>query len=107
MRPKARPKPVSISVQASTTDEAVAVDHGYVEESWETVLETQLTQKFDSDSESDSDYSDSDFSDSEDELDEAEFREICFRAGGPMAIAKKCFGGNVQVVGRGVPRKMA
>mmetsp|Transcript_128236 Transcript_128236/g.191109 ORF Transcript_128236/g.191109 Transcript_128236/m.191109 type:complete len:391 (-) Transcript_128236:101-1273(-) len=62
----------------------------------------------DSDSEFDSDDSDDDSSMSSEgtDFDQEEFAEICLRAGGPMAIAKKCFGGNVQVVG-GIPRKMA
>ena len=41
------------------------------------------------------------------DFDQEEFAEICLRAGGPMAIAKKCFGGNVQVVGAGLSRKTA
>mmetsp|Transcript_9561 Transcript_9561/g.27256 ORF Transcript_9561/g.27256 Transcript_9561/m.27256 type:complete len:374 (-) Transcript_9561:276-1397(-) len=47
------------------------------------------------DSEDDSIYSDDDDYDSEDEdseFDQAEMAEICLRAGGPMAIAQRCFG---------------
>ena len=46
----------------------------------------------------DSDYYDSDESDDED-FDAEEMREICFRAGGPVAVARRCFGGDVRVVG--------
>lgn len=57
----------------------------------------------DESSDSESDYSDedSDYSGSDDgeEYDAEEMREICFRAGGPIAIARKCFGGDVKVVG--------
>ena len=63
---------------------------------------------YDSDDSDDYDSDDSSFSSSEgSEFDQEEFAEICLRAGGPMAVAKKCFGGNVQVVGAGLPRKMA
>jgi len=57
----------------------------------------------DEESDSDSDFSDSDFSDSDDDMDEEEFKEICFRAGGPMAVAQRCFAG----AGAGSPMKRA
>jgi hypothetical protein len=50
-----------------------------------------------SDDESDDDSYDSD--DSEDsDINPEEIAEICLRAGGPMAIARKCFGSDVKVV---------
>jgi ankyrin repeat protein len=46
----------------------------------------------DSDSDDDEDYSDVD-SDDDSDFDHGEMAEFCLRAGGPMAIAQKCFGG--------------
>jgi len=52
----------------------------------------------DYDDDSDSDYSyDSEGSEDSD-FDAEEMAEICLRAGGPMAVAKKCFGANVRVI---------
>jgi hypothetical protein len=60
-----------------------------------------------SDDDSDDESYDSDDSDGSDEseFDPDEMAEICLRAGGPMSIAKKCFGRDVKVVG-GSLRKM-
>jgi ankyrin repeat protein len=52
---------------------------------------------YDSDEDSNDSY-DSDNSE-ESDFDEEEMAEICLRAGGPMAIAKNCFGNDVRVVG--------
>jgi ankyrin repeat protein len=50
-----------------------------------------------SDDESDDDSYDSDDSDDSD-INPEEMAELCLRAGGPMAIARKCFGSDVKVV---------
>jgi hypothetical protein len=67
-------------------------------------MEPEEAMFLDASSDSESDYSDedSDYSgsdDEEEEFDAEEMREICFRAGGPIAIARKCFGGDVKVIG--------
>ena len=52
---------------------------------------------FDSDDDS---YDSDDDDDSDDsEIDAEEMAEICLRAGGPMAVARKCFGNDVKVIG--------
>lgn len=54
---------------------------------------------FDSDDDDDS-YDSEDDDDSDDsEIDAEEMAEICLRAGGPMAVARKCFGNDVKVIG--------
>jgi ankyrin repeat protein len=48
---------------------------------------------------SDDDEDDSYYSSDEDEYDPEEMREFCFRAGGPVAVARRCFGGDVRIIG--------
>ena len=106
--------PVPDPVHALPLEVAAMVASGQMEPEEAIYLEEDDDSEFGSDSDDSSYDSDSDdsssvgseFSDGS-EFDQREFAEVCFRAGGPMAIAKKCFGGNVQVVGRNVPRKMA
>jgi hypothetical protein len=78
---------------------AAMVSNGRMEPEEALYLDDSSDDESSDDSEEDSDNSyDSD--DSEDsDFDEEEMAEICLRAGGPMAIAKKCFGSDVRVVG--------
>lgn len=60
-----------------------------------------LMEEDDDDSDSEGSMSDDDsdyYSDEEDEIDGEEMREICFRAGGPVAIARQCFGKDINVI---------
>jgi hypothetical protein len=103
--------PIPDPVHALPLEVAAMVANGRMEPEEAIYLDDDDDSESD-DSDSDSEFGDSDSDDSSmssdgSDFDQEEFAEICLRAGGPMAIAKKCFGGNVQVVGEGVPQKIA
>jgi hypothetical protein len=77
---------------------AAMVSNGRMEPEEARYLDDSSDDESSQDSEEDSDSYDSDDSE-ESDFDEEEMSEICLRAGGPMAIAKKCFGNDVRVVG--------
>jgi hypothetical protein len=103
--------PIPDPVHALPLEVAAMVANGRMEPEEAIYLDDEDDSESDSDSEFDSDDDSDDGSQSSmssdgTDFDQEEFAEICLRAGGPMAIANKCFRGNVQVVG-GIPRKMA
>lgn len=101
--------PIADPVHALPVEVAGMVANGQMEPEEAMCLDDSSgSDSDDSDDDSDysgSDYSGSDYSDSSfpsdevEDFDTEEMREICFRAGGPIAVARKCFGGDVKVIG--------
>ena len=83
---------------------AAMVANGRMEPEEAIFLDDDSSDEEDDDSSYDSDEDsydseDDDDSDVDSEIDAEEMAEICLRAGGPMAVARKCFGNDVKVIG--------
>jgi hypothetical protein len=87
--------PIPDPSHALPLEVAAMVANGRMEPEEALYLDDSSDDESSYDSEDGSDSYDSD----ESEFDPEEMSEICLRAGGPMAIAKRCFGRDVKVVG--------